>query len=871
MKTINTTAMRKLQDITLIAFIFSLCLIACKDSENDIPAIQRHDYLDEVEASIDYECYKVSISDEYDWTATKYPEWAQPLKKSGLAGQDMQVYVETYDEEPDRRDTIIVALANGSYKAIPIFQHGTLTNGANAGGAIMNDEKIRQTLGILYGVNVISNRNKMRGFKYNVQNRTPFYAPTLLEAIKETGDTTAIFYEPLFSSRSETVTGSTTKALSNQLAINAGIEVGISAFKLDVEAGYSKETSSNNRYYYAIREVQHLAGSAYIRPGMIRQLRDRNANIYQTDFRKKIYTYRSSTGKERKDAMYDLVNTYGTHFITHGILGGELKISLKMQVTEENAASNIHAAVSLSAKVVDVNGEVNASNAEEKAESNTTISLVSFGGNNAYTIETGTTFDSFRKQMDDRDKLNRWVKSIKDGTSLSLISIETMPIYELMPTQEMRDELREFIVGEYQKNEYEKEGDTYIPDLFIISGYDFISDNYGIGTLNLPEIEQSMYFERGYVPEISKTDLVTLVYSGPDNDYNLEKCFFVGNSKLKPAKITRNPKTRKITNVEEFSDLQPGAIKELFADAKGDITIVANGVMDLYTIRKVNWTALEEVNLSTIKEPLKLTSSARLRGTTQHHITLADGVNVILNGATLNGGMECEGNATIQIDDDTENSIGYDETSASTYAKKNACLRGPGSGKTMTIRGGLSGNGKLTIDLSEKDIYAAAIGSGDGDIVIRGGVITAKGGNDGGAGIGGCCKQIWNGNIHILGGTVVAEGGSCAAAIGCGSAISKHDVLTALFGRAASTCGNITLSKCNVTAKGGNNAPAIGTGSIIIPTISGTTWCKKILIKKDVVKVEVQKGANNIESIGAGLRGICDGVVIEEGANVIQK
>ena len=158
-----------------------------------------------------------------------------------------------------------------------------------------------------------------------------------------------------------------------------------------------------------------------------------------------------------------------------------------------------------------------------------------------------------------------------------------------------------------------------------------------------------------------------------------------------------------------------------------------------------------------------------LTGSTSHTVTIADGAGITLSGATISGGIVCNGSATITL-------VG---TNSVTGATQKAGIQIGGSGTTLTIRG----NGSLTanggqhsagIGLSRAwDVTEDVVG---GNIVINGGTITANGGS-GGAGIGaGVTKDKSNsssrkaivGNITITGGTVTAVGGSNADGIGAG-------------------------------------------------------------------------------------------------------
>ena len=97
------------------------------------------------------------------------------------------------------------------------------------------------------------------------------------------------------------------------------------------------------------------------------------------------------------------------------------------------------------------------------------------------------------------------------------------------------------------------------------------------------------------------------------------------------------------------------------------------------------------------------------------------------------------------------------------------------------------------------------------DINISGGNITATGGENGGAGIGGG-KGGSSEDIDISGGTVKATGGDGAAGIGGGEGIIYED-------RDGNECvaggnsGNIEITDGNITASGGTNGAGIGGGA----------------------------------------------------------
>lgn len=162
-----------------------------------------------------------------------------------------------------------------------------------------------------------------------------------------------------------------------------------------------------------------------------------------------------------------------------------------------------------------------------------------------------------------------------------------------------------------------------------------------------------------------------------------------------------------------------------------------------------------------------------LSGSTSYTVHIADGATITLSGAIFNGGIVCDGSATIILE--RENTV--------KGATNMAGIQVGGEGTTLTIKG----NGSLTATG-----YSQSAGIGlsrawnldydvvGGDVVIEGGNITAQGGSYG-AGIGtgilqGSGRKVTLGNITIKGGTVKAidgkapNGDKVANGIGTGDA-----------------------------------------------------------------------------------------------------
>ena len=305
---------------------------------------------------------------------------------------------------------------------------------------------------------------------------------------------------------------------------------------------------------------------------------------------------------------------------------------------------------------------------------------------------------------------------------------------------------------------------------------------------------------------------------------------------------------------------------------------VSGNALAASSIYTITVKALKKIDLSQITAAYTAQNGDILSGTLDVanypvKISIAAGATVTLNGLTINGinnssypwaGITCDGDATIILADATTNTVqGFYENYPGIIVAE---------GKTLTIKGGTLGTGKLIASshYPSPTSYSAGIGGGDkvncGNITISGGTIIANGGVQGagigGGGLGAC------GNITISGGTIKAFSGSNGAGIGGG------------FGGA---CVNITISGGEISAEGGSYGAGIGGGdhgSCGNITISGgnitsySNWsgagigggykgkCGNIIITTSVTMVEATKGSEAQHSIGKGQCSDCGTVTI---------
>ncbi len=294
-----------------------------------------------------------------------------------------------------------------------------------------------------------------------------------------------------------------------------------------------------------------------------------------------------------------------------------------------------------------------------------------------------------------------------------------------------------------------------------------------------------------------------------------------------------------------------------------------------YTVNVKN--LVKATDLSSVKGDIVIPDGGILTGTLSgnYKISIAPSATVTLSNVTIEGeneddyewaGITCEGDATIILEG--KNKVtGFSEYYPGIYIAKDHTLTIDGKGMLDVASGecgaGIGGGWQLScgnITIKGGTITAtggeAGIGCGSsytscGDITINGGFVTAEGY----CGIGGSCDGLC-GNITISSGTVIAKGRNAGIGEYCGNITISGGSVTATGGSHAAgigsgdsrECGIITISGGSVTATGGYGAAGIG---------NGANWTKSMSVKEGNIIIGesaevIAKGGQYAEDIGNG-------------------
>lgn len=237
----------------------------------------------------------------------------------------------------------------------------------------------------------------------------------------------------------DTYTGKTLKELTQSFEINASVSTEIFKFKGEVKASYGSDYKETGAEEYAICTYKARRGMYWLDTSeMVDCAVDENAdgsftNVYLSDGAfKAIYGLTSAYKGEA--GIKKLIDTYGTHVIVSGIMGGRRDFSMRMNKSEIEKGYEIKASVEAGYKSVwgSVNLNVDSKYSEhnKKASEFSSTKVKSVGGSTDLTLSESA-----------------WQAKLTDDNA-ALMEFEPdslVPIWELCQDAERAKAIRKYV------------------------------------------------------------------------------------------------------------------------------------------------------------------------------------------------------------------------------------------------------------------------------------------------------------------------------------------------------------------------------------------------------------------------------------------
>ena len=504
--------------------------------------------------------FTFDIKSEGEWKVESDRRFLRVSPKEGTGNATVTVSVQANQSDDRKVGTLTVTFPGheNQNKVLIIEQKYAGDYGENAADIIQTSNKI-------YAV----------GFSYDCTGE--YASPN--SVMKEVFDTEAMMADKVLAINTSqillttsTVTGSTINELTNNLAVKANVEGGFGKFKGEANGSFDMDIVKNTNYEFASNYFDIAVRRASLNRGL-ESLKDN----YMTDDAWNDINGVSVKNKRgiskvaypsTQDGFRRLVQDYGTHVVVEAGLGGRVRYSMWMDISDVNTTYDMKAFAKASYEgVVSAGGSVDQKFKDTYKDHMEDISIqINVLGGNENLGKALRSKEGFTAQ-----NMDAWVKSVT-ADNMALVSFgdkSLVPIYELVERNASKDEN-----GFNGQERYEKLKE------YIDHGCSADFSSYECGTVTKIKVPTFADKQNGgslvqdvmlggqwvgqvceeFLPLIDKNKRVTVVYPVLNNRVRYNMGFFIGDADHKPARISWEGEQYRIV---EYEELKFGSIDSL--------------------------------------------------------------------------------------------------------------------------------------------------------------------------------------------------------------------------------------------------------------------------------------------------------------------
>ena len=339
--------------------------------------------------------------------------------------------------------------------------------------------------------------------------------------------------------------GSNMKALSKKLSTKANLKASYMGFSGEVGASFDISQSESNSYEYCIAYIENAITTLEVQldpPSLQDMITDAAYTAINGVSRDGVQSsYYSSSSSE---GLANLVKSYGTHLVYNAQLGGKLKYTTQVNVSEVEGAYNINTYAKAGYKNVfvsasaEVSAEMNDAYKKNSSHIKTTLTVSGGGRQEAIALSKISNASSDNAKI----ALDNWSASLVDDANLTLMSFDDnslVPLYELVDPKyaARREELKQYM----------ESGSFWPADEYEIGDVHQITiPAKSIGAIPTDKsLVRAVYDNKSthavavicdeYIPILNVKERVTVIYPIVNNKTKWNIGYFVGDEGNKPA------------------------------------------------------------------------------------------------------------------------------------------------------------------------------------------------------------------------------------------------------------------------------------------------------------------------------------------------
>lgn len=362
------------------------------------------------------EIYTVEHAEAAAWSVAEAPAWITPVKLSGNAGEPLELYVESNGQPETRSGIVQVAYANGTSRDVAVTQTDA-----------QPEVNLQRTYAVGWGFDVTTYRDS-RGVKDQIFNTQKVlnYRQNSLTNTPSTHTSVVMSY------------GESYEELNESLKVNLKLDLNISAFKLNLNGTFGKNTlGSSKRVFSWMRGIYE---QRLVRMN-VTPIAAQNNSLFTQDFAEERQRVIDAGGSDA--SIRQLLSRYGTHYVTTSTLGGYLDYYFSSSVDKISDTLDVDATIGFGyATTFNLNADVKYKDAFESFGEDKIESFLVKGGD-AITLTNAVVAKTINNAA-----LDAWLASFggveDDQGRLELINFEVNGIYELFPS-DIKTKIRNYI------------------------------------------------------------------------------------------------------------------------------------------------------------------------------------------------------------------------------------------------------------------------------------------------------------------------------------------------------------------------------------------------------------------------------------------
>ena len=366
--------------------------------------------------------------------------------------------------------------------------------------------------------------------------------------------------------QAHTYTGTSFQQLIENYKASASVSASYLGFKAEASAAFGRSATSETSKAFAYSVV-----NAEVTDIQLEGVNKVNRKKLMTDDARMAI---NGTPDEYGDVAYpstnegfrELIEDFGTHLLLKATLGGHLTYATTIDKSLASTESELKAAASASYKCsfIKADGSVSADmkkKYEDASESiNTTLSAM------------GGSFDALMKLQgsggkDTDENVMEWLKSMKDDKNKKVMAIpqregaDLIPLWELVSDSTRRAALKNYMETRMLQDFATTNLETTTSVMTKIGIGAFSNDGTQVKeVLKGGEVVAQICHE--YVPGISQTERVTVIYPVADGKARYDMGYYVGDSTHRPGKVALNESGEPIYS--EYKNMPLGAINTVY-------------------------------------------------------------------------------------------------------------------------------------------------------------------------------------------------------------------------------------------------------------------------------------------------------------------